>query len=179
MAWSTWTGSTTSPDGYSVSAGDKVIPQIRGDQLELEVTFEVGSAQEVGFIVHRGDGHGTVVGYDVQMGQLFVDRRGAGREDFHSAFPARSSGPLTTPDGRVKLNIFVDRSSVEVFGNDGRTALTTRVFPRRGNHGLTLFAKEGDARLVSLKAWKLRSVWREASGHAVAPSRKADAAWTR
>jgi len=148
--------------------GEKVIPQIRGDQLELAATFEVGSAQAVGLIVHRGDGQGTVVGYDVQLGQLFVDRRGAGREDFHPAFPARSSGPLAAPDGRVKLHLFIDRSSVEVFGNDGRTALTTRVFPRRGSHGVALFAKEGDARLVSLKAWKLRSIWGEASGRAVA-----------
>ncbi len=151
-----------------LSAGEKVLEQIRGDQLELEATFETGSAQTMGLIVQRGDRQGTVVGYDIPEGELFVDRRGAGREDFSPAFAARSSGPLAAPDGRVKLHLFVDRSSVEIFGNDGRTVLTARVFPKQGNQGVALFAKGGDARLVSLKAWKLRSIWGAASGHAQA-----------
>jgi sucrose-6-phosphate hydrolase SacC (GH32 family) len=134
-----------------VRAGEKVLERIRGDQLELEATFETGSAETVGLIVQRGDRQGTVVGYDVREGELFVDRRGAGREDFNPAFAARSSGPLAAPEGRVKLHLFVDRSSVEVFGNDGRTALTARVFPKQGNQGVALFAKGGDARLVSLE----------------------------
>lgn len=142
-----------------LSAGEKILEQIRGDRLELEATFDVGSAREVGFIVHQRDGEGTVVGYDVREGQLFIDRRGAGRENFHPAFSALSSGALAAPDGRVKLHIFVDRSSVEVFGNDGRTVLTARVFPKAGSQGVALFAKDGGARLLSLNAWKLRSIW--------------------
>ena len=43
----------------SVSAGEHVLEHIRGDQLELEATFEVGSAEALGIIVHRADGQGT------------------------------------------------------------------------------------------------------------------------
>jgi sucrose-6-phosphate hydrolase SacC (GH32 family) len=139
---------------------EKVLEQINGNQLELEATFEVCSAQEVGLIVHRANGgQGTVIGYDIRQGQLFVDRRGAGQEDFNSAYSTRSSGPLAAPHGRVKLHIFVDHSSVEVFGNDGETVLTTRVFPEHGSLGVALFANNGDARLLTLDAWKLRSIW--------------------
>ena len=43
-----------------VSAGERAHEQIRGDQLELEATFETGSAEAVGLIVQRGDHPGTV-----------------------------------------------------------------------------------------------------------------------
>ena len=58
-----------------------------------------------------------------------------GRKNFDPDFRthSRGAGPLTPLDDRkIKLHLFVDRSSVEVFGNDGRTVLTTRDLSQRG-----------------------------------------------
>ena len=59
----------------------------------------------------------------------------------------------------LKLRIFLDRSVVEVFAND-RVCLASRIYPTRADsRGLTLFARGGSARLSSLDAWEMRSIW--------------------
>jgi beta-fructofuranosidase len=55
----------------------------------------------------------------------------------------------------------VDRSIVEVFAN-GRQCLTIRAYPEReDSSGVSLFARGGAAKLVSLDLWQMRSVWSE------------------
>jgi sucrose-6-phosphate hydrolase SacC (GH32 family) len=60
----------------------------------------------------------------------------------------------------VKLHIFLDRSSVEVFANDGETVLTDRIYPSPGSDGLELFSNSGDSQIQSLTIWKLGSIWK-------------------
>jgi fructan beta-fructosidase len=57
----------------------------------------------------------------------------------------------------VKLHIFVDWSSVEIFGDDGQVC--SRDLPTASSDGVALFANGGNARLVSLQIWPLRSIW--------------------
>jgi sucrose-6-phosphate hydrolase SacC (GH32 family) len=68
-------------------------------------------------------------------------------------------GPLEPADGRIKLQVLVDRSSLEVFGNDGKLAMTSCFLPRPSRKGLALAATGGAARIVSLKVWTLKSAW--------------------
>jgi fructan beta-fructosidase len=59
----------------------------------------------------------------------------------------------------VKLRILVDRSSVEVFGNHGRVALTDQIFPRRSSTKIQVVSTGGRAQLTDLKVWQLKSAW--------------------
>jgi len=56
--------------------------------------------------------------------------------------------------------VLVDRSSVELIGDDGLVSITERIFPEPGSRGVSTFAVGGGAKLVSLRAWKLKSAWR-------------------
>ena len=57
--------------------------------------------------------------------------------------------------------MFIDRSVIEVFAND-RQCLTLRTYPsRQDSTGVAVFARGSDARLVSLNAWQMRSIWPE------------------
>ena len=71
-------------------------------------------------------------------------------------------GPITLAEGEVlRLRVFVDRSIVEVFANE-RQCLTVRVYPEREDStGVSVFARGGAARLASLQAWQMSSVWPE------------------
>ncbi|MCQ4104833.1 glycoside hydrolase family 32 protein [Erwinia persicina] len=53
----------------------------------------------------------------------------------------------------LSLRIFFDRSSVEVFVNDGDACLTSRIFP--GQRQLSLFAWSGSADVTACGAWDL------------------------
>ena len=59
-------------------------------------------------------------------------------------------------DGVIRLHIFIDRTSIEVFANDGLVVMTDLIFPDSTNIGIELFADGGEARVNSLEIFKLR-----------------------
>ena len=135
---------------------DKVTPiDLQGQQLDIEVEFAVGTATEFGVRVLMSGQEQSVVGYDVAKQEVFIDRTRSGNVAFHPAFAGRHAGPLPARAGRVRMRIVVDKSSVEVFANDGETVLTDLVFPRSGSDGVEVFAKGGSCEVVKFRAWPL------------------------
>jgi levanase len=142
-----------------ISAGTTALGT-RGKALEIIAEFQVGTASQFGLKVRTGTGgEETLVGYDAQGSEVFVDRTNSGQSSFSNLFAGRQTAPLSAKNGRVKLHIFVDWSSVEVFVDDGQTVITDQIFPMPSSDGLALFANGGNARLVSLHIWQLRSIW--------------------
>jgi fructan beta-fructosidase len=141
-----------------INAGTSAL-STRGKALEIIAEFRVGTAPQFGFKVRTGSGEETLVGYDVPAGEVFVDRTKSGQVAFSNLFPSRETAPLSAENGRVKLHIFVDWSSVEVFGDAGQVCITDQIFPAPSSDGLALFANGGTAKLVSLRIWQLRSIW--------------------
>jgi fructan beta-fructosidase len=62
-------------------------------------------------------------------------------------------------DGRIKLQIFIDTSSVEVFANDGRVVITSLIFPNEPYNQIVLFSEKGSTHVSSLKLTELASIW--------------------
>lgn len=145
------------PDGTHGLGGDG----ISGRAMEVIAEFEVGTADEVGLKVRVGGMEETLIAYDVNAEEVFVDRSRSGADDFSAEFAGRHDGPLPLDDGRVRLHVFVDWSSVEVFANGGHTVITDRIFPAPESQDVALYAEGGEARLVSMDVWNLRSIWRE------------------
>ncbi|GEA87358.1 glycoside hydrolase family 32 protein [Cellulomonas cellasea] len=137
-----------------------VTERASGDQLEIQATFRPGDAEQFGLHVRVGDGEQTVIGYDVERSELYVDRTRSGAVGFSPAFPSIERAPLE-PDayGNVTLRVLVDRSSVEVFAGEGQVAITDLVLPARGSDGVELFSTGGRARLTDMKVWHLASSW--------------------
>jgi fructan beta-fructosidase len=132
---------------------------IRGDMLEIQAEILPPRAGEIGFRVRKGNGQETVIALSAERKQIFIDRTRSGEVSFSSDFPGRHSATLrwTSP---IKLHIFLDRSSVELFANDGETVLTDRIYPAPQADGLELFSSAKAGKLQSLTIWKLRSIWR-------------------
>lgn len=127
--------------------------------LEIEAQFKVNNTSTLGLKVAKGNRHETIVGYDVNNKNLYVDRTHSGDVSFSDQFPGLYKAPLEVENGQVTLHIFLDKSSVEVFGNGGRATLTDRIFPTPNSDGISLFAKGGSAGLISLDVWQLNSIW--------------------
>ena len=68
--------------------------------------------------------------------------------------------PFELKDGEsLDLRIFVDKSVVEVFAN-GRQAIALRVYPEREDSvGVSVRAQGDEAALLSLDAWRMKSIW--------------------
>ena len=63
-------------------------------------------------------------------------------------------------DGKVRLRILVDRTTIEVFANDGRIYMPMSVFPPDDKQSLEAFTKGGETRVTTLEVHELRSAWR-------------------
>lgn len=75
------------------------------------------------------------------------------------------SAPLSSENGRVKLRILVDRTSIEVFGNDGRVVLTSCFLPSERNKDVSIFVNGGRVKLVAAEIHPLQSIWPRAVDH--------------
>lgn len=148
--------------------GEVVLDGIGGKAIEIDAVFEPGQAREFGLQVLRSpDGleRTTVTVYADASGSdprhIGIDVSQASLRDDVASRPPEI-GPVLLEKGKpVRLRVFVDRSIVEVFVND-RQALSLRAYPLRDDsRGVSLFARGGAARLASLKAWQMRSIWPE------------------
>jgi fructan beta-fructosidase len=128
-----------------------------GDAMEISLAFEPGTTGEVTILLRQSAAQYTKVGYDQGRHMLFVDRSFSGNTLLRDTLPARHEAPLT-PDasGAVTLTIFLDRSSIEVFGNDGRVVMTDILLASDDGMGVHLESNGGVAHLRSLRIWPLR-----------------------
>jgi fructan beta-fructosidase len=130
-----------------------------GKALDIVAAFDVRTADRFGLKVRTGNGEETVIGYDVDTAEVYVDRTRSGDVAFNRDFPGVQRAPLTARNGEVRLRILVDWSSVEVFADRGQRVITDQVFPASTSQGVALFAEGGTAKLNSLHIWKMRSIW--------------------
>lgn len=110
-------GSRPSPE-YDNSSLDKVL-KVKGNTT---VTLS------------NDEGEEFIITYDQKAMTLTCDRSKSGITNFNQHF---ASKPTVAPVHKklTQLRIFVDNSSVEVFGNNGEVCLTNLVFPKsKFNH---------------------------------------------
>jgi sucrose-6-phosphate hydrolase SacC (GH32 family) len=130
---------------------------VKSHTFELSSAISLGSAREVGWKLLATDGSVTTIGYDAQQGTVFIDRTHSGLTGFNKKFPARMDAPLAITGGLWRLELLVDRCSIEVFADGGRVAMTSLVFPPPGAQGISAYALGGRAERSSATLWKLRA----------------------
>lgn len=127
---------------------------------ELEAEIRPGTAQSVGIRLakNRSDRPGkeeTLIRY--VNGKLELDRRQSGDVAFSDRFPSVEYAPLTSQNGVIKLRIFVDKSVVEVYANDGERVITDLIFPNESAGSIELFAEGGTAEFRKVTVWPMKS----------------------
>ncbi|MFJ6837848.1 GH32 C-terminal domain-containing protein [Streptomyces sp. NPDC091209] len=134
-------------------------PAAKGKALDIEATFSLKDAERFGLKVRTGaGGEETVIGYDAMAQELYVDRTHSGAVDFNTSFPGVQTAPLKAKNGKVKMRILVDWSSVEVFGGRGEAAITDQIFPDPASQGVQVFAENGSVKLDRAVVWHLDSI---------------------
>ena len=117
---------------------------IKGEIYEFEAELEPGQADDIGFRLRKSKDAETLVGFDAVHREVFVDRTRSGEVSFSKDFPGRHSAKVEQ-NTSIKLHVFVDRSSVEVFVNDGERVLSDRIYPPPGSDGIEVYAKGSGA----------------------------------
>ena len=131
---------------------------VAGDALEIGAVLRVAAGDQVGLHVRTGPDERTIVGYNAEAQELFIDRTRSGAVDFSPRFAGRHAVALPADEGRVELRVLVDRCSVEAFGGDGQAVLTDLIFPSPAGVGLEVFAAGPAARVEALDIWQLEAI---------------------
>lgn len=125
-----------------LAPGENPLSEIRGDLFDLRAVLEPVDAAEVGFRIR-----GEAVSYNASNRELSCLGR---------------SAPLAPTEGRIEIRILVDRTSLEVFGNEGRVSMTSCFVPDLEDRSLEIYARGGTAKIASLEVRELRSAWSQA-----------------
>lgn len=118
-------------------AGEFLVGRCAVGRVVLDV--DPGTTTSCGLTVLGG----LRIGYT--DGRVFVDRRDFGHVAFESSFACLVSAPVELTEGRLRLEVFLDRCSVEVFVGQGEVTLSQLVFPALEIPDVTFFAIEGEA----------------------------------
>jgi sucrose-6-phosphate hydrolase SacC (GH32 family) len=129
----------------------------------IEAEIEVKSANKVGFKIaqeadslnSKNNKFETKVYYDTKKKSLILDRLKSSVKH-HAQFPSIEEANYELKDGVLKLQILVDRMSVEVFANDGLTTITDLIFPSEKAKTLSIFTENGKSKVRKLKIWNLK-----------------------
>jgi sucrose-6-phosphate hydrolase SacC (GH32 family) len=128
--------------------------ETEGEMLELLATIDPGTADSVTLKLRKGGTQETRITYDVGMEELFVDRNDAGAFFGDTNKDVASQPVALRSDGTLELRVFVDRSIVSTFANDGEKTMTNRVYPDETSVHAAMTANGGTATVESLTAWE-------------------------
>lgn len=136
-----------------------LLADVHGRSLEIFAEFKVTDEVDCfGFHVLLGKDEQTTISYSIKDKQLSMDRTKSGIVDFKDSFARNHLAELLPIENMIRLHIFVDSSSVEVFANDGQVTFTESVFPSEDSQGLELFVQGGAVLINSLDIYQFNPI---------------------
>lgn len=132
------------------------LKKVEGDLLYIRAVLTPNSQNEFGIRV-KSDGkrNMTFFTYSPKEGKIFGDTKNKGSE----ASTNSVSGALALEDGKLSIEIYIDRSLVEAFFNDTK-AISMRSYGDYEAQGVELFS-DGELTVESLYAAKIKSIYKE------------------
>lgn len=126
------------------------------DTLEIEAELQLKGSQDFGFILRKGPSYGTRVGYESQWSDVYIDRTHSGDLIVGPTFATKHEAPIALRNGRIRMHILLDRSSVELFAENGLVTITDLIYPRPGDRALGVYANGNPPSVISLDVWTLK-----------------------
>ncbi|MBC3788800.1 glycoside hydrolase family 32 protein [Spirosoma utsteinense] len=139
-----------------VSDQSRVVEKSVPNSYEFRVDIKPGSAKTVGVRLAKNGAEETIIQYT--NGKLQLDRRKSGNVSFSDRFPSVEEAPLNLQNGVFTLRVFVDKSIVEVFANEGERVITDLIFPGEPSGSIEIFAEGGSAEFSNVRVSPIKAV---------------------
>jgi sucrose-6-phosphate hydrolase SacC (GH32 family) len=123
------------------------LKKVSGDCLHIIGEFDLKTSDNFGLMVrHSSKIPGTEILYNVKRGTLSV---------------LGCTVPLPAVNNKIKLEILIDRTSLEVFANDGQAVISNCFTPDEKAKDVVLFTNGGELGIDKLDVYKIESVWNQ------------------
>ncbi len=118
---------------------------IKGDCLHLIGTFDLKTVNSFGFMLrHSKKKNGTEIRYDALKKTLSC---------------LGKTASLLPEDGKIKLEILLDRTSIEIFANDGKVVMSSCFTPEQDMQDIVLYNTGGELFVEKLDVYPLKSIY--------------------
>ena len=118
---------------------------VKGDAAFIKIVLQPKNSDIFGFVVRNGKkSNGTDIHYEAAKKILEANN---------------VKMPLEPVDGKIELEILIDRSSIEIFANHGESGISTCFSPMEGEEEMLLYTQGGELFVESLEAYTLKTAW--------------------
>lgn len=150
-------GKKVSIPSFKVSEKHEMVNLFEEKQgaYEVEIVIQNAGASKIAFCLLNDKGEKVSMYYDLNRKQFVMDRSESGKVDFSKDFPAVTVAPVNV-DKELTLRLFVDRSNIEAFGEDGKFVMTNLVFPSQPYVKMCFEADKNGYAVKSLNVYKLQ-----------------------
>ena len=135
-------GQTTVDSVHSLASANQVLGNLKGGLYDVELTFRNERNTHI---------HIEIGGHDLAIDPM----------ERQVSFEGKTA-PLSIIDGKIKIELIIDRASVEIFLQDGAVCLTsylpaTNILPK--DRKIDLRLNGYDTKIEHLRATELKSTW--------------------
>jgi len=124
-----------------------LVKSVSGDCLRIVGEFDLKTSDNFGFMVRNSNKNaGAEILYNAKRGVLTV---------------LGSSVPLLPIDNKIKLDILLDRASIEIYANDGQAVVSNCFTPEEKSDDVVLYTNGGELGVIRLDIYKLKSIWED------------------
>lgn len=150
---------TVNVKSFNVNKKGKTIllPSDNDGVCEILMNIDPGKVGSLSLTFSNDKGEKSVLTYAPNYETLSFDRRESGIVDFSQDFPAVTVTPTFNGGQTLPLRIFIDRSSVEIFANEGKGVMTNLIFPTTPYTKLTINTDGGNAKVKNLKIYSINT----------------------
>ena len=124
-------------------------------QSVISFDVEINNSLSLQFSNTLGDTY--KIGYSKENEEFSADRTNSGNVDFNENFAKSSFQKINIgTKNKMKVDVILDASSIEIFINDGEYVMTNQVFPNE-NYTQFRILKENDSKIENLSIKKITS----------------------
>lgn len=128
-------------------------------EVDLEFQITPDNASNVALEVISTAGDTLRVGYDGATKEFYSDRAATPHAFSPKFVTGLHRAPRLSADSIVRMHVYLDRASVELFADGGATALTDIVFPKEDFSAMRLVVRGAPVKLQYANVSGLRSIW--------------------
>ena len=142
---------------FNVSDSYEIASLLDGNDGAYEIEMEIknNGAEKIAFTLQNAKDENVMMYYDTTTRQFVMDRSNSGETSFSPDFPAMTVAPAADVDD-IRLRLFVDRSSIEAFGDGGKFVMTNIVFPAEPYNKMKFESVRGSFTVKKMNVYKLK-----------------------
>ncbi|MCB0588142.1 MAG: GH32 C-terminal domain-containing protein, partial [Phaeodactylibacter sp.] len=125
-------------------------------EVILEAELPEGPETDFGIALSNSKGEKYRIGYNAAKNEFYSDRTKAGVTGFSEKFAAKiHTAPRISTERGLRLHLFFDVASCEMFADGGEVVMTEAFFPSEDFSEVKLYSSGGDVKVIEARVYPL------------------------